>query len=37
MRGIAGIVVMGLLVLGVIWAYNRFSGKSIGALGAPAA
>jgi hypothetical protein len=35
MRGIAGLLVMALMVLAIIWAYNKFSGKSIAALGAP--
>lgn len=32
---IKGIVVVAVSVLAVIYAYNRFSGKSIAALGAP--
>lgn len=36
-RGLMGLVVSALMVLAVIFLYNRFSGKSIAALGAKAA
>lgn len=34
---IRGILVVVISVLAVVWAYNRFSGKSIASLGAPVA
>ena len=33
MRGIMGYVVLGLVVLAVVWLYNRFSQDGIAALG----
>jgi hypothetical protein len=37
MSRITGILVGALLVLATVWAYNRFSGKTIATLGAKAA
>ncbi len=34
-RGIIGFALTVAVVLGVIWGYNRFSGKSVGDLGKP--
>ena len=34
MRKLTGLLLAGLVVLGTIWLYNRFSGKSITTLGA---
>lgn len=33
MQKVIGVVMVGLLVLATIWAYNKFSGKSIADLG----
>lgn len=32
-KGLMGFVVVGLMVLGTVWLYNKFSGKNIGDLG----
>lgn len=34
-RGLMGLVITALIVLGIIYAYNRFSGKNVAALGVP--
>jgi hypothetical protein len=36
-RGLMGVIITVVIILGVVYAYNRFSGKNIAALGAPAA
>ncbi len=36
MKTVKMVVVAAAIVLGVVWAYNRFSGKSIANLGAKA-
>lgn len=36
MSRLTGILMVSLVVLATVWAYNKFSGKSIAALGAAA-
>lgn len=36
MHRIGGLIVGALLVLGTIWVYNRFSGKTVDTLGVKA-
>jgi len=36
-RGIGGLVMVVILVLGSVYVYNRFSGKNVADLGRPAA
>ncbi len=37
MRGVYGILVTAIVVLAIIWAFNKFSGKNVASLGASAA